>query len=166
MMVVSAALFGVQPATAGTTPPRFAGKAAPVPSPQGGSVVKTAKAGDATIQRHRRRRKPRPRISGYTNYKYAKVIVQYWGRSGWVNWLQISSNSSGYYGLRVPGGRDYRFFVSVLIPLNFTYPNYTLYCQQTYADFSDWVRAKRGWIYTGLNTNLQPWGQPNCPVGR
>jgi hypothetical protein len=102
-------------------------------------------------------------VAGYSDWSGALVTLQYWGRSGWVNWKQTTSASTGYYGFRVPAGWSYQFFVSSVLSLPMTFPGVgTFLCRQTWADYSNWVTARKGRNYTSLNTTLQPVGEMSC----
>ena len=103
-------------------------------------------------------RKRRARVGGYANYHPATVTLHYLDGTTWQPWKTFVSQS-GYYSLRVPAGYYYNYYVSTLVTVPITISGLgTFPCRQTWADWSGYVKARRGRTYDYLNTTLQPAG--------
>jgi hypothetical protein len=154
--VASIALIGAQPAAAETLAP-------------GGPGAKAAQTGQlqappaGAMKLNRRARQAL--VAGYSNYRYAQVLLQYWSSTrGWVGWKATTANQYGYYGFWVPAGYFYRFYAQTRI-------NHSVYfgpvigwrnCWQNVGGFSRYVKARSGWRYRNMNTYLRPVAGGGC----
>ena len=104
------------------------------------------------------RRPRRARVGGRSDYAPATVTLTYYDGATWQSWKTFESQS-GYYSLRVPAGYFYNYYVSTLVTVPVTISGLgTFPCRQTWADWSGYVKARRGRAYNNLNTYLQPAG--------
>lgn len=160
-MVVCAALIGVQGAAAETVPLPPQLQTTVLKPPPDGSSVKAGQSQRPSPARLARR--PRKAIvGGLVDYPGALAVLHYFDGTTWQPWRQTVADQGGYYGFRVPARVLYAIYVSTKVSTSIFYPHIGLLpCRQTWADWSDVVRAKRGRVHGFMNTYLRP-AQPGC----
>lgn len=170
-VLVVVALIGAQGEAAAATPPLIP-LVTPALQPQPGGA--SARVERARAPEPARARKPRKAIvMGHTNYSggtdYASAsspvlaVLHYFDGVAWQPYLQTYADQSGFYRLRVPPGPlPYAFYVSAKVSTMIYDPTVGLIpCKQTWADWSDPVRTRRGGVYSYMHTYLRP-AQPGC----
>jgi hypothetical protein len=108
------------------------------------------------------RKRRRAFLSGCADYYPADVTLTRWDGAQWVGLANYVSED-GCYSNRVRAGYYWNYYVSAQVTSGVSIIGLgTFPCRQTWADWSGYVKARRGRTYNNLNTYLQNTSGSNC----